>query len=207
MAGGEQRIKVASVADLPEGKHKAFTFTGSGDDATQVLLSNLGGKGKIYANSAKCTHYGAPLENGVLTASGRVVCPWHGACFDVKTGDIEDAPALDDILSFKVELEGEDIYVTADPEKLKGKPGVAPTCKASVKSDGKGLVVVGGGSGAINVVEAARKVSSYALRAKQNMLNLTRYPRSSRPATRNPSPLSPPKLTHPSTEQSSPRVS
>ncbi len=157
---GEERKRVASVSDVPGGKHKAFDFAGKGDDAVQVLISHPRGDGKLYATSAKCTHYGAPLANGVLTSTGRVVCPWHGACFDVKTGDIEDAPALDNILSLKLEVEGDDIYVTADAEKLKGKPGVAPGCKGSVSAasnDTKGLVIVGGGSGAINVIEAARK--------------------------------------------------
>ena len=179
---GEQRIRIGAVADVPKNGMKAFTFTGQDDDATQVLISNL--DGKLYATSAKCSefcftltgnrlrpdtrnlaaHYGAPLANGVLTSSGRCVCPWHGAAFDVKSGDIEDAPGLDGILSLKLEVEGSDIHVTADPEKLKGKPGNAPGCAApQIKSQGSGLVIVGGGAGAIHTIESARK-SGYAER-------------------------------------------
>lgn len=40
-----------------------------------------------------CSHYGAPLAKGVLSGN-RVVCPWHAACFNVATGDIEDGCVL-----------------------------------------------------------------------------------------------------------------
>lgn len=123
-------------------------------------MSNV--SGKMYATSAKCTHYGAPLANGVLTGSGKLICPWHGACFDAKSGDIEDAPALDSLLSLKLDIDESngDVYVEADPEKLKGKPGQAPICQKATQEGGKGLVIVGGGSAAINAAESSRKVSN-----------------------------------------------
>ncbi|KAK9745531.1 Rieske [2Fe-2S] domain [Popillia japonica] len=49
--------------------------------------------GKLSAIGAKCTHYGAPLSTGAL-GNGRVRCPWHGACFNITTGDIEDFPVM-----------------------------------------------------------------------------------------------------------------
>lgn len=101
------------------------------------------------------------LFQGVLTGDGRLVCFAHGACFNSKTGDIEDSPALDSLLSFKCEVEGNNIFVTADPEKLKGKPGVGASCGVeAVEKSGKGTVVVGGGPAAVYLVESARKVSS-----------------------------------------------
>ena len=57
--------------------------------------------GEYFACGHKCTHYGAPLAKGSL-GNGRVRCPWHGACFNIKSGDIEDFPGLDGIPSFKV---------------------------------------------------------------------------------------------------------
>ncbi|PWN28610.1 hypothetical protein BDZ90DRAFT_238981 [Jaminaea rosea] len=151
------RVKLASSKDLPKpGQKKAFTAFGSGDDALQILLSNF--KGKIHATSAKCTHYGAPLENGVLTGDGCLICPWHGARFQAATGDLEDSPALDNLLSFPTEIdENGDVYVEAEEEQLKGKPGRPVECKGQVKQEGKGLVIIGGGSAAINAVESARK--------------------------------------------------
>uniref|UniRef100_A0A8C8RFN2 Rieske domain-containing protein n=1 Tax=Pelusios castaneus TaxID=367368 RepID=A0A8C8RFN2_9SAUR len=53
------------------------------------------------AVGSKCTHAGAPLSKGVL-AGNRLRCPWHGACFSVRTGDIEEYPTLDCLPCFKV---------------------------------------------------------------------------------------------------------
>ncbi|QRV79193.1 apoptosis-inducing factor 1 [Ceratobasidium sp. AG-Ba] len=103
-------IAVLDASELKDGQMKEVAF-GEG----KVLLSKIGDK--INATSAFCTHYGAPLAKGVLTNDGRVVCPWHGACFNVCTGDIEDAPAPDALHSFKAEIQDGKIVVTADPEK------------------------------------------------------------------------------------------
>lgn len=58
-------------------------------DAGKVLLVRH--KGVLRALGTKCTHYGAPLSGSAL-GNGRLRCQWHGACFDIATGDIEDFP-------------------------------------------------------------------------------------------------------------------
>uniref|UniRef100_A0A9J7Y5D8 AIF family member 3 n=1 Tax=Cyprinus carpio carpio TaxID=630221 RepID=A0A9J7Y5D8_CYPCA len=57
--------------------------------------------GEFFAMGHKCPHYGAPLVKGVLS-KGHVRCPWHGACFNITTGDIEDFPGLDSLPTFQV---------------------------------------------------------------------------------------------------------
>ena len=57
--------------------------------------------GQFSAIGHKCTHYGAPLAKGYL-GNGRVRCPWHGACFNIQNGDIEEFPGLDSIPCFQV---------------------------------------------------------------------------------------------------------
>lgn len=57
--------------------------------------------GQFSAIGHKCTHYGAPLAKGYL-GNGRVRCPWHGACFSVQSGDIEEFPGLDGVPCFQV---------------------------------------------------------------------------------------------------------
>ena len=52
-------------------------------------------KGKFYATGHLCTHYNMPLAKGTLTEDGRITCPYHGACFQASSGDIEDAPGVD----------------------------------------------------------------------------------------------------------------
>lgn len=44
-------------------------------------------EGQVHAMGTKCTHYGAPLSSGIF-CKGKVYCPWHGACFNSKTGNI-----------------------------------------------------------------------------------------------------------------------
>jgi len=77
-------FKVAKTSDLKDGQMKEVEIPGT---EGKVLLSRV--KGQYYATGNRCTRtdllgivvtidYGAPLKNGVLTSSGRLVCPWHG---------------------------------------------------------------------------------------------------------------------------------
>ncbi|KAF8842076.1 FAD/NAD(P)-binding domain-containing protein [Paxillus ammoniavirescens] len=148
-----KNIPVCSLSDLRDGQMKEVTFEGEG----KVLLHRLGDD--VHATSAFCTHYGAPLAKGVLTADGRVVCPWHGACFNVCTGDIEDAPAPAAIHSFKTRVKDGKVYVTADPSQtLKSNMTRTPTLlTADIPSTGKGLVIVGGGGGTFHAIDSLRE--------------------------------------------------
>ncbi|KAI0261514.1 flavoprotein [Gloeopeniophorella convolvens] len=145
-------IAVLDDSELTDGQMKEVSF-----ESGKVLLSRLGDK--VHATSAFCTHYGAPLSKGVLTADGRVVCPWHGACFNVCTGDIEDAPAPTAIHSFQTHIADGKIYVTADPANTtKDKMSRPPKLLASgAEVGGAGVVIVGGGSGAFHAVESLRE--------------------------------------------------
>ncbi|KAI0648919.1 hypothetical protein C8Q79DRAFT_903656 [Trametes meyenii] len=151
----QKTIAVLDASELKDGEMKEVPF-----EDGKVLLSRLGDK--IHATSAFCTHYGAPLVKGVLTADGRVVCPWHGACFNVCTGDIEDAPAPTALHSFKAEIVGGKINVTADPASTTSanksrQPKLLATGSSVPVGQGKGVVIVGGGSGAFHAIESLRE--------------------------------------------------
>ncbi|KAK2460926.1 hypothetical protein APHAL10511_007396 [Amanita phalloides] len=151
-------IPVIDVTELQDGQMKQVEF-----DKGSVLLSRIGDK--IHATSAFCTHYGAPLAKGVLTADGRVVCPWHGACFNICTGDIEDAPAPAAIHSFKTHVKDGQVYVTANQDDTlkENKSRQATLLSTGHEVGQKGLIVVGGGSGALHAVESLREHGYSAL--------------------------------------------
>ena len=97
--------KVARAADIAPGTtHQVVA------DSVRMLLCNV--NGKIYAIEDVCTHDGGPLEQGTLEGEC-IVCPRHGATFDVRTGDALTLPAVVPLMTFDVTVEGDDVYVEA----------------------------------------------------------------------------------------------
>eukprot|EP01122_Echinamoeba_exundans_P000694 TRINITY_DN10620_c0_g1_i1.p1 TRINITY_DN10620_c0_g1~~TRINITY_DN10620_c0_g1_i1.p1 ORF type:complete len:553 (+),score=111.30 TRINITY_DN10620_c0_g1_i1:47-1660(+) len=143
----EGKTVICKVGDIAEGSMKEVAV---GDQ--KVLVVN--DKGKFYASGHKCTHYGAQLVNGALNGT-RVRCPWHGACFNIATGDIEDYPGTDALASFGVQIEGDNVVLqatAADVAAAQGKRSRAP-CKSEKSST---FVVIGGGPAGAAAVEAIR---------------------------------------------------
>ena len=77
-----------------------------GDD--EVLLARAGDS--IFAVGAHCTHYRGQLADGLLVGD-TVRCPLHHACFDLRTGEALRAPALDPIACWRVERDGDTVFV------------------------------------------------------------------------------------------------
>jgi 3-phenylpropionate/trans-cinnamate dioxygenase ferredoxin subunit len=77
-------------------------------DGCDVLVCNVGGS--FYAVEDVCTHDGGALDAGELEGN-RVMCPRHGAYFDVTTGKALTLPAISPLPTFGVRVEGDDIYV------------------------------------------------------------------------------------------------
>jgi nitrite reductase/ring-hydroxylating ferredoxin subunit/thioredoxin reductase len=111
-----------------------------------VLLSRLGGA--FHAIGATCTHYGGPLGEG-LAEGGVVRCPWHHACFDLRTGEALRAPAIPPVDRWRVEEEGATVFVR---EKL----DPADVRKAA-PADVRDVVIVGGGAAGFACAEMLRR--------------------------------------------------
>lgn len=56
--------------------------------------------GQVYAFQEFCTHRFGPLSEGCFEANGQIKCPWHGSCFDMRTGKVTNGPAKEDIRAF-----------------------------------------------------------------------------------------------------------
>ena len=67
--------------------------------------------GTVSALEDECTHQAMPLSAGELQADGTVECPWHGARFDCVTGACRRGPASDDVATYSVSVEGDQIAI------------------------------------------------------------------------------------------------
>ena len=113
-------------------------------------------EGEVRAVGASCTHYGAPLVKGSYDGGGTVRCPWHGACFNTNTGDIEDFPGLDSLASHRVEERNGNIVVTADKRELvTGRRHLKVS--EIVEDSEEMMVIVGGGAAGHTAAETLRK--------------------------------------------------
>ncbi|CAF9930757.1 MAG: hypothetical protein ALECFALPRED_004719 [Alectoria fallacina] len=147
----EYQIKGLSKLDLKSGEKREVEVEGI--ENGKVLLANV--NGKTHAMSPNCTHYGAPLKLGVLSPDGRITCAWHGACFNVASGDVEDAPALDPLAKFDIVEKDGGVYIKGEESTIKAsRRAVNTKCKAQGQEK---VVVVGGGSGALGAVQALRE--------------------------------------------------
>src|SRR6201987_4154099 len=114
----------------------------------EVLLVHSGDE--VFAVSAHCTHYHGPLAEGLVTGES-VRCPWHHACFDLRTGEAERAPALSPIACWKVERR--DTRVVVKEKREQPKPRGA---KAKADAPGK-IVIIGGGAAGFAAAEMLRR--------------------------------------------------
>ncbi|XP_032934414.1 apoptosis-inducing factor 3-like isoform X1 [Catharus ustulatus] len=110
---------------------------------------------EFRALGSKCPHYGAPLSKGVLRGE-RLRCPWHGACFNVRTGDIEEYPALDCIPCFKVTVEDGKVFITAKKKDLESSLRVKDTSRRCLLNKNT-MLLLGGGVAALVCAETLRQ--------------------------------------------------
>ena len=94
--------RVAALSEIAPGTTKRVELAG-----LSMLLCNV--DGAVYAIEDVCTHDGGPLDQGELEGAC-VVCPRHGATFDVRSGD-PTMPAVMPVATFPVDVRGDDVYV------------------------------------------------------------------------------------------------
>ncbi|XP_059475365.1 apoptosis-inducing factor 3 isoform X2 [Neocloeon triangulifer] len=141
---------VADSADLAEGQMKEVSIAEDG----KVLVARLKG-GAVTAIGAKCSHYGAPLVKGAM-GDNRVRCPWHGACFNLTTGDIEDFPGLDGVACHEAREVGGKIMVRARKSQLQSHKR---TCNMVARDEAntQTALVIGGGAAGATCIESLRQ--------------------------------------------------
>jgi apoptosis-inducing factor 3 len=117
-----------------------------GDEA--VLVARRGNE--YFAIGATCTHYSGPLAEGLLVGD-TVRCPWHHACFSLRTGEAVEAPAFNAVACWRVELRDGKIFVR---ERVEPAPAPSRTKKKEAPDR---IVIVGGGAAGFAAAEMLRR--------------------------------------------------
>jgi len=115
-----------------------------------VLLARAGDD--LFAVGAHCTHYHGPLVDG-LVVGDTVRCPWHHACFSLRSGEAVRAPALDPIACWRVERQGEMAFVR---ERLP-EPRPSPAVSTQTRQTPSSVVIVGGGGAGLAAADMLRR--------------------------------------------------
>jgi len=117
-----------------------------------VLLVRAGSE--IFAIDAHCSHYHGPLADGLVVGE-TVRCPWHHACFDLRTGEAVRAPALSPLSVWRVEQTDGRIFVRDKIEQPKPSRK-EPSRKAPAGAPNR-IVIVGGGAAGFAAAEMLRR--------------------------------------------------
>ena len=135
-----QGVAIDTVAD------GAMLVGHVGDDA--VLLARRGNE--FFAIGATCTHYNGPLAEGLIV-DDTVRCPWHHACFSLRTGEALRAPALAPVACWSTEQRGGKVFVREPSTR-------APHVRVTVSREAPArIVIVGGGAAGFAAAEMLRR--------------------------------------------------
>ena len=140
--------RVAGTGDLRDDEMMTVLVGGK-----KVLLARV--DGAFYATAARCPHWGGPLPEGTLRGP-RLLCPWHKATFDVRSGDLLEPPALDGIAAFRVRVDSGDVYVDRSEEPRRGR--TMPMYACDPEQDPRIVAIIGAGAAAAAAAEALRQL-------------------------------------------------
>src|SRR6185312_7016268 len=114
----------------------------------QMVLVRQGAE--IFAVAHQCTHYHGPLAEG-LAADGNLRCPWHHACFDLRTGEALRAPAIDPLDTWEVTERDGKVFVGAK------RASAAKKSRRSHNPAPNRIVILGGGAAGFAAAERLRR--------------------------------------------------
>lgn len=142
---GPDLTKGVALDSLGEGQ----LFQGHAN-GKQALLVRRGEK--VFAVGATCSHYGGPLAEGIVVGD-TVRCPWHHACFSLKTGEAVRAPALHPLPTWEVSQRNGVVYVTREVEA----PSLAVAAPTNRAQRERSVVIIGGGAAGSAAAQTLRR--------------------------------------------------
>ena len=93
---GVQSVEIDFANELKDGQFRDLVVEGE----KKVLIAKS--KGKLYATGSQCPHFNLNFTLGTLLFDDKIICPAHGAAFDIKTGYLENGPLIDGINTFEI---------------------------------------------------------------------------------------------------------
>ena len=133
-------VKAIAESELKDGVPAVVEVEGK-----KVLL--VRSEGKIYACGNECSHYHAPLSDGLIAAHV-VTCPWHNARFDIRDGQLVSPPGLNGVPSYETKVEDAHVWI-----RQSGK-GTIPMPEGE---DGRTMLIVGAGAAGNSAAETLRR--------------------------------------------------
>lgn len=141
-ANGPDFLQGVGVAGLADGT----VLRGHVGDVPALLIRR---GGDLLAIGATCTHYGGPLAEGLIVGD-TIRCPWHHACFSLRTGVPLRPPALNSLPCWRVERRDDVAFAHEElpppPPRLLSAAGMPAS-----------IVVVGGGAAGHAAAETLRQ--------------------------------------------------
>jgi 3-phenylpropionate/trans-cinnamate dioxygenase ferredoxin subunit len=96
-------VRVGKASDVPAGRAEVYDV-----EDRKIAVFRL--EDGFYAIEDICTHDGGPLAEGEIEED-QVICPRHGARFDIKTGEALTLPAVTPVESYPVRVDGNELFI------------------------------------------------------------------------------------------------
>lgn len=99
-------LDIIALKELPPGNRHLVDIDGLG-----IIIFNI--DGSLYALEDRCSHDDSPLHEGEIEGA-EIICPWHGARFCIKTGEVTEPPAYEDIQTFPIRVSNGIVQINLD---------------------------------------------------------------------------------------------
>ena len=130
-----------SIFEIPDGG----TLLGHIGEEAAILVRR---GDEVFAIGATCTHYGGPLAEG-LVVGDTVRCPWHHACFSLRTGEDLRPPALTPVARWEVIRDGDQVRL--------GEKKAAPGRRSPPGGAPESILIVGAGPAGLVAAQTVRR--------------------------------------------------
>lgn len=111
VASTAREVRVATLTDVPPDVVHPVVV-----DGRTIVLVNV--EGAIVGLDGSCRHAGGPLAQGRIMDGCQLRCPWHGATYDLRTGEACAGPARKPVRRYSVRVDGDAVLLTWSPDSM-----------------------------------------------------------------------------------------